>query len=585
MFAGCPVYGEREQTACEPGVATSGVQTRTAECGCKDRLKVLQVGEPIPGMDDGSVPRRGGTLRIHLDANLPSLNRLIDSDDWIKRIVHHDVYQALVRQNPHDYSFEPELATRWEHNALGTEWTFHLRDGVRWHDGKPFTARDVKFTFDAIMNPNNRTEAPRSDWQDLIDPRAPFEAPDDHTFIIRLRQPSALFLTNLEDITIVPEHIFARGDLNTHPNLRKPVGTGPFKFKEWTADAIVLERNPDYWGRPAYLDSIVYRTVIDRETGFAMTLRGDIDFNPRLMPHQRLEGLPPEALERLRVVDYLPANQYGFWIYNTTKPQFADVRTRRAMSMLIDRNQIICEIYQCLAAPSDSPVPRNHPAYNSSLKGFAFDPEGAKKLLSEAGWEDRDGDGVREKVIDGKTVPFTINFLLTQGSRALEQSVTVVQNAMRRAGVDLQITKLDWSVYIERMRKHDFEVGSFIFTVPHEADLYIGFHSEGGQNFGQWKNKELDALADESRFIMNPTLRNLALRRSQEIIFEEQPYTFTYTQVLSGLMRKDLRGVYTSDHWYQEYDMWIDDPKLPEVPPAERHPGHPGAPPLDEAGR
>jgi len=575
-LTGCPVYETRETvsaTNCAPGqTAQAGGRAEMLECGCKDKFQLVPTGAPIPGMDSTAEPRRGGTVRIHLDANLPSLNRLKDTDAWIRRIVHHKVYQALVRQDARDYTFQPELATAWEVNELGTEWTFHLRKGVTWHDGKPFTSQDVKTTFDIILNPGNRTEVLRGEWQDVLDPRRPYEAPDDHTFIIRLKQPLAVFLTNLEDVTIVPAHIFGRGDFNTHPNLRIPVGTGPYRFKEWTADAIVIERNQEYWGPPGYIDTLIYRIVTDRDTAFAMTRRGDIDFMWRLMPTHRTEGITPDVLEKFRLIDLLPSNDYGFWIFNVQRPQFADVRVRKAMSYLIDRERIICEIYQCLGAPVTGPIPRNHPGHDSSIPSYPFDPTEAARLLSEAGWEDRDEDGVREKLIDGQVVPLSMTFMLTQSSRALEQVVTVVQNAARRVGVDIQITKIDWSVFTDRLRKFDFDVASFIYGGVHEPDLYSTLHTKGGQNYGRWSNPELDAIADKIRFISDETIRKLALRRAHAILHEEQPYAFTYVQAVPALIRKDIKGVYTSDLWYQDYDWWIDDPSFPIVPPEQRHP-------------
>jgi len=584
---GCPVYELVDlpvDQRCEPGEAGFAVGSApVAPCPCEGKVKMLTTGEAIPGMDDGSIPRRGGELVIHLDANLPSLNRLKNNDAWIKRIVHHDVYQALVRLDPKTYEIMPELATDWQSDESGTEWRFVLREGVTWHDGEPFTAQDVKFTFDTFLNPQNRTEIVRGDWQDVLDPRHPYEAPDDYTFIIRLKKPLALFLNSLEDLTIIPAHIFSRGDFNTHPNLRIPIGTGPYHFVEWSSDAMVFERNPDYWGRPAYLDRLIYRIVTDRDTAFAMLKRGDLGFMPRLMSHHRSEGITADLLERYRLIDFLPSNHFGFWIFNTKRPQFADKRTRQAMSLLIDRKQIICEIYQCLAKGITGPTPRSHPGYDHSIVPYTYDPSQAAKLLSEAGWEDRDGDGVREKEIDGKVVPFSVTFMLTQGSRSQEQVVTVVQNAARRVGVDIRITKIDWSVFTDRMRKFDFDLTSFIYIVNHEPDQYGIFHSAGAQNFGKWHNEEMDSLTDRSRYIPDHYVRAVLLRRMHQILHEEQPYAFTYVQALPALILKDIRGVYTSDEWYQEYDFWLNDPSLPEVPPEERHPGHPGAlaPPVE----
>lgn len=583
LLSGCPVYGDRPQTSavnCEQTGGAPSNSTSESDCKCTD-LKVLEVGDPIPGMDPNAIPRRGGSIRIHLDANLPSLNRLTESDSWIQRIVHHDIYQSLIRQNPRTYTFQPELAEAWSHNELGTEWTFKLRQGVKWHDGQPFTSKDVLFTFQALLNPNNRTEMLRSDWQDTLAPVNPYEAPDAQTFIIRLKRPLANFQANVEDLPIVPAHLFSRGDFNNHPNSRKPIGTGPFRFVEWNEENIILERNPEYWGLPAYLDKIEYRVVTDRDTAFAMTQRGDMDFMERLMPEHRASRITPELLEKYTLIDYVPS-QYSFFVYNTLRPQFADARTRKAMTMLIDRERLLCEIYQCQGIEALGPLQRSHAGFDRGVKPIPYDPTAAAALLEEAGWIDTDGDGIRDKEIDGQRVPFSITFLLTQSSRTLEQTITVVQNAAKGVGVDIQISKIDWSVFISRLRKHEFDFAGLIWILNHDPDLFGNFNSKGGQNYGSFKHPELERLTDEVRFILDDTTRNAVVRRIHQLVYQEQPYSFLLAQVRPGLIRKDIQGVYTSDFWYQEYDMWINDPKLPEVPVAERHPGHPGGPPLTQ---
>ncbi len=584
LAAGCPVYGHRPRQSqdCTDTTESATPQLETT-CSC-DQVKAILPGDPIPGMRPDAIPRRGGTLRIIVDSSIPGLNRLLYPDAWIKHIILHDVYQSLVRQDSRDYHFRPELAVSWSHNDLETVWTFKLRKGVRWHDGEPFTSRDVLFTFDALMNPNNRTEVARSDWVDILDPERGYEAPDDETFVIRLKRPFALLFPNLDSLTILPAHVFSRGDFNTNPANRAPVGTGPFRFVAWTDQAITLERNPDYWGRPAYLDRLVYRFVLDRDTAFSMVKRGDVDFLDRLTPYQRNEGLTPELLQRYRVIDLLPL-QYAFWVYNTRIPQFADKRTRRAMTMLMNRKQILCEIYQCQGIQVTSPIPPHHPAYDASLKPYPYDPAAAAKLLTEAGWEDTDGDGVRDKLVDGRRIPFRFTFLMTQNSKVLEQMATIVQNAARRVGIDMRLSKLDWSAFAARLRKRDFDAASLIWVLNHDLDLYPIFHSQGSQNLGSWHNAEMDVIVDKARYIMDETIRNILFRRAHHIIYEEQPYTSTFVVTRPALVRRDIQGLYASDHWYQEYDMWYDDPAYPVVPPEDRHPGHPGAPPYDETGR
>lgn len=591
LSSGCPVYGDRPQISTTDGAdcadqkkGGSSVGDLSANaCTCKDQ-KVPLVGEPLPGMDETSVPRRGGTLRVHLEANLPSMMYLMHSDAWIHHISIHNLYQTLVRQDPRTYETRGELAESWEHDQTGLTWTFKLRKGVTWHDGAPFTSKDVKFTFDTFMNSQNRTEHLRAPYQDVLDPVHPYEAPDDSTFVIHLKKPIFTFLQDLDSTIIVPEHIFGRGEFNTHPNVRAPVGTGPFRFIEWTGEQFVMERNSTYWGRQPYLDRVEFKLVTDRETAFLMLKRGDLDFMTRIQPHQRTEGYTEEVAAGFNLTDHVPS-QYAFWVYNTRLPVFADARTRRAMTHLMPIDRVICEIYQCQGSPVTGPFPQTHPAYDRDLKPWPYDPEAAMALLEEAGWTDTDGDGIRDKEIDGVRQPFQFTFLLTANSRTLEQQLTVVQASARRAGVDIKLSKVDWSVFVERLRKGEFEAASLLWILSHETDPYGLFHSTQPQNYGKWKNEEADHILDVAHTILDETARNVLYRRLHHILHEEQPYSFIYTPVLPGLISKKFAGVYTSDQHYQWYDIWKNDPALPEVPPEERHPHHTGAPPWDATGR
>ncbi|MBI2897326.1 MAG: hypothetical protein HYY06_27460 [Deltaproteobacteria bacterium] len=540
--------GGRERSATDGG--------RPAACACEDRWRIEPAGRDVPGT--GGTPEPGGTMVVHADSEPPHFNYMLKPDAMATWIAMHDVLETLVRLDPRTLEIVPELAERWEVSDEGKTITFHLRSGVEWHDGRPFSSADVAFTFDRLMDPNVLAAAQRADFENVDR----WEAPDERTFVLRLKWVHFATMPNLDHLQILPRHVFARGDFNNHPANRAPVGTGPFVLDHWTpGDEIVLVKNRRYWGRPAWLDRVIYRVVRDRSVAFEMCKRGEIDLMWRLLPEQVADQLDPELLSRYNLVQYWPFKT-AFWVYNTRRPFFREARVRRALTMLIDRDMIRCSVERCLSRVVGQLYPPEQPVGQPPIPPIPFDPERAKAILDEAGWRDSDGDGVRDKRIDGKLVPFRFTFLATAGSTSLQRQAAIVQNELRRAGIDMDIQQTDWVVFSERLREHEFDAGSLLWVFDSPAiDLFSIFHSSqasgGGVNYGAWRHAEADRILDEARHVLDASRRNAMYHRLSELVAEEQPYTVMLNQANNSLVSKRLHGVYTSIAWYQERDVWI----------------------------
>ena len=536
----------------------AGCLRTSSGCGCGGP----SVGEPChcereagPQMVAQSTARpevdpeapRGGEVIVHAEVEPPHLMFLLRPDAWCERIVVHDVYEALLRRDPFTHALEPELAESYEVSDDGLELTFHLRRGVSWHDGEPFTSDDVVFTFDTVRDPMVLAPTARSNLEAV----ERYDAPDDHTFRLWLREPSFLLLEHLESLTIIPQHIFSRGDINEHPNLRRPVGTGPFKVTDFqTGREVVLERNPDYWGEPPLLNRVIYRFARDRTLALQMLKRGDIDLMPRLTNAQVEQVRQDPRLLRTHELRSFIAPGFSFLVYNSKRPQFSDRRVRQAFTQLIDRQSILCSLESCLGRLADSPFPEGHPGRDPELDPWPFDPAAARRRLDEAGWT-RSGAGIRQR--DGQ--PLRVTLLVPAVSTSMHRIATFIQQDFRRAGIQLDIHSVDWAVFLQRVRDHDFDLAGLQFSLDWETDYSVLYHSsqaEGGMNYGSFSHPEADRLLEQLRRELDPERRTMLYRRLHHILHLEQPHTYMLARVVNTLSHRALRNAVPGLPWYDE---------------------------------
>lgn len=491
---------------------------------------------------------------VHLESDPPHFNRLIKPDLWIYRIVGNQVTETLIREDPYSYEVTPVLAKELPTiSADGLTYTFKLREGVKWHDGQPFTAKDVAFTFDKVFDTNANTAAVRADYEPFLDEaKGRYKAVDDFTFEIYLKKKSAFMMVALSDLNIIPKHVFETGDFNTHPANNKPVGTGPYIFDGWEkGKEVTLTKNPNYWGEPAKLDRIIYRQITDSTVAFGATRSGEIDMMGRLRTEQ-LSQIDDTVRAEFEHQNYYPA-VYGFMLFNLERPVFKDKAVRKAISMLVDRETVARDLEKGRYRLIESPYIYGAKNYNTSLTPIKYDPEAAIKILEDAGWKDSDNDGVREK--GGVKLSFT--FSLTAGSSGLEKEMTLVQNDFKKAGIEMNLTKMEWSIFSEKLDKHDFDLVSFLQqSSSPQNDFYQLFHSSqsaaGGSNYGSYSNPEVDKLLEEIRVELDPEKRLPMELRLQEILHDDLPMFFKYGPQTDYIIRKGYASTDPSvTQWFQ----------------------------------
>jgi peptide/nickel transport system substrate-binding protein len=516
----------------------------------------------LPASVMSGTPRPGGELRIGVDIEPSSLNTITSSDWLAKQIVLHRVYQALVRVDPYDdpnYRILPELAERWEISPDGLTYTFHLRQGVKWHDGLPFTAADVIATLDKVQDPGVIAASTRADFAEL----ASYAAPDAHTIVLRWKRPYFLVLDALADLTIQPAHI-VRGlrpaqynEAVTNSLQRHPVGTGPFVFERWESHSqIVLHKNPDYWGRPAYLDKLQFRIVPDATVRMQLAERGELDLLYRVKFEQWVHMDSPIFRQHWQRSRFYAA-KYTWIGWNMARPLFADARVRRAMTLLIDRPGIIDKLMYGLPRPTTCHFYWASAACDPALKPLPYDPAAAMALLDQAGFRDHDGDGVRDR--DGQ--PFRFVLSLPVGSVDLARNAAKIKEDMARAGVEMELEKVEWSALLSRANAHEFDAIALLWGGDARMDPTQIWHSssiDGGSNFISFRNAEADRLIERARVTLEPGARNALFRKLGAILQAEQPYTFLYVPPELDLLHDRVHGARPSLYWWQFEDLWLE---------------------------
>jgi peptide/nickel transport system substrate-binding protein len=316
---------------------------------------------------------------------------------------------------------------------------------------------------------------------------------------------------------------------NKHPNNRNPVGTGPYKFGKWdSGKEVVLARNDQYWGKKANLDRIVFRIIPDLTAALTALKSGAVDLMPRLQPIQYAQQTSGTAFDdQFRKAKYsIP--QYYFIGWNEERPFFKDKRVRQALTMLINRDEIISTLRFGLAQRQATAFTLNSPFNDPNIQPLPYDPKRAAALLDEAGWIDHDGDGIRDK--DG--VPFKFEFLGQASSAFTAQLIPILKEEFRKAGIEMNERLLEFTVFVSSTLDHKADAAASAWTSPLDADQYQIFHSSSiahrGSNWISFRNDDSDRLLEQARLEFDREKRKQLLWRWQEVINEEQPYTFLF---------------------------------------------------------
>ncbi len=490
----------------------------------------------LPGMSEALVPEYGGTF---IEASIGDASNLLPvlSSDSASSAINSLVYNGLLRYNG-QLELEGELAERWEVSEDNRILTFYLRRDVRWHDGSPFTSADVKFTYELYIDP----EIPTA-YAESFSQVARVETPDPYTFIAHYDIPYAPALLSWAT-AIHPRHLLEGTDILRSPLSRSPVGTGPYRFSEWVSgEKIVLEANPDYFEGPPYIRRVVYRIIPDVSTQFLELQTGSLDFMG-LTPLQFDRQTDTLAFRRnYNKYQYLSFG-YTYLGYNLRRPLFADKRVRQALAYAIDKQELIEGVLLGYGVAATGPYKPDTWVYNPEVRQYHYNPEMARQLLAEAGWHDSTGDGILEK--DGKPLAFTI--VTNQGNDLRIKTGEIIQRRFREIGVDVRLRVIEWATFLKDfINPGNFDATILGWSGGPEPDQYNIWHSSktapGQLNFIGFEHPEVDELLERGRRVFDQEQRKHYYDRFQELLAEEQPYTFLYVSEALPAVSRRFRGI------------------------------------------
>jgi len=545
-------------------------------------------------------PVRGDWLVIQSSADPENLNPLTSNDAGAASVLAW-IFPPLIRVDNQTLELAPSIAKALpEVSADHLSYEYTLREDVTFSDGKPVTAEDVVFTLKAVRHPHVNAPSQRNYFESVADATAT----GPYSVRIRLSQPYFMNDYVLGGISPIPRHYYdpdnlldgiGVAELNKYDDLppekkeraeqfakqfnenfnRNPMGPGALVLENpgrdfVTGEKVELHRRADSWaaGHPElgdpWVDRMVFRVINDPDAALVALKGGTVDLMG-LRPVQYLKQTnDPKFTERIeKHVDLSASFTYIGW--NLRRPIFQDKRVRQALSNLVDKKNICDKVMLGLADPVESPIYPRRPEYDTKLAPWPFDPEKAKARLAEAGWTDTDGDGILDHDDgQGGRTPLRFEIISNSGNDDRKNLGLVVIDEFKRAGIDASFRAVDWSILLDRVKHFNYDAVILGWTAngAQPPDLYQIWHSsqavEGGSNHISYKNERVDELLTEYRTEFDPAKRKVMYDEVQEILYEEQPYTFVDAPKSLTAYDKRFHGV----TWYptggsNEAEWWV----------------------------
>ena len=502
-------------------------------------MKKLPEVAPKPG----AAARRGGTLRVHLEAEPPHLNPLQDTLQVIDRVVSGLVYETLIECRGDRYL--PRLADTWELAGDEMRVQLHLRSGVRWHDDKVLTGLDVQATLEYLMRSPTRSALLHAMLADL-------EGVDllpERTVRLRLARPNALVLRALCEIPVLPAEPLRTGGAKQAQLQRAPVGTGPYRVAAWERGKrikLVRARVPDA-GHGPWLDEIVFEIDPDPARALTRLRRGEMDILPRVPEVYYPEQVSRATLRDVLDLYVLTPHRYSFVALNTRRGVLLDAVFRHALSLLWDRERFASEFHHDLARPVGAPT-------FAALPADRFDRVLAGRLLEEAGFRDTDSDGVR----DVGRAPIRLTFLMPSGARTLAAEVRAFAMDLRRTGILLDTTSLDTATLFARVERGDFDLAALTWEGRKDEDPRLLLTAQGDFQHTGYRPEKLTALVDGLRTALSPAARAPLLAQFAKLLATDRPALFLYRHDVPALVSKRVHGLAALGDRVDLRSVWVE---------------------------
>ncbi|UOQ46548.1 glutathione ABC transporter substrate-binding protein [Halobacillus salinarum] len=443
----------------------------------------------------------------------------IDTNDSVSSAMIEQVYETLFTRDPETMEIKPLLAESYE-NPDDKTWIIHLKEGIKFHDGTPFNAEAVKYTFEQFKS--EERAAPRAS---LLEPVESIEAKDEHTVVIKTKEPYGPLLAALchTNASIVSPEADKSGKLN-----KNPVGTGPFVFEEWVqGDHVSLRKNDDYWQGAPKLEKVTMKVVPEYSTAVSMLQTGEVQF---------IDAIPTEQLPRIESIKSVETQQKeGTPVYylgfNMNKAPFNDLNFRKAVSYAIDREAYVKQL-KGLGIKNESIIGPKVFGYDEEAAdaGYSYDPEKAKQMIEDNGFK-------------GQKIT-----LLAANRDMYMKMAEIVQSQLTEAGLNVEIETMEWGTFLDTTSKGDFEM-TFLGWSNSTADgselLYPNLHSDniGSSNRMAYNNKEFDKLVNESRVTVDQDVRKQKLSEANMIAVKDAVWIPMHHGVVTAAYDQSVKGL------------------------------------------
>lgn len=514
----------------------------------------LSFAESIPVVKK-ITPHFGDTFVSASIADASNLIPMLAGDSTSHQIASF-LYLPLMEYD-RNLNLKAKLAQEWLISGDNLSIHFKLRKDIAWSDGQPFTSADCAFTLKLIQDPY--TQSPyKSDYDKITS----FETPDAHTFIVHYKKPYSPALSSWASLSILPQHIFQHENimqtkLSHHPK----VTLGPYFLTEWTSQQkISLTANPYYFDGTVWLAKRLIRIIPDMATQFLELSAGHLDMMS-LTPHQQKFIVPrrPTLQKEYQQFESLGFN-YTYMGFNLNHPLFKNRQVRQAITYAINRQEIVDGVLLGQGKIIATPYKPKTYWVNQSLKSRTYQPEHAKNLLKEAGWEDHDGDGLIDK--DGQ--PFSFTILTNNGNKQRADTATIIQYRLKKIGIDVNIRLIEWSAFISNfINKRKFEAVILGWSLSPEPDQFSIWHSsqtgEREFNFLNYRNPTVDHALSMATTTFDRQERKKWYDIMQHEIYHDAPMVFLYAPYTLTLIHQRIRGIddsaaagigYQSEYWY-----------------------------------
>lgn len=491
--------------------------------------------------DSGSSKPAGrvGIFYFHLNSFPTTLNPLSSTDYYASQVQAY-IIDSLATRNVDTNEWQPALAISWEKDPAGKYFDFTLRDGVTWHDGKPLTAEDVKFSFDAIVHPENKykTAHMRPYYENIGS--VEILAPNKVRFNVK-----QVYFKNFEQcagLSVLPKHLYENPDKKTEKTLNKTLlGSGPYKLKDFKrGKKLELVKNKKWWGNnaPEYkgvynFDVIRMKAVKEDTMTLTMLEKGELDFIGLSAESYIKKATGPKWGKEVKKVKYQndAPNGYGFIGLNLENPIFQTKNVRLALYHLLNRELMIEKFRYGMDLPATGPWYQQSIYADKSVKPVGFDTKKALALLRAEGWKDTDGDMILDKVINGKKEK--LSFTILEPSKDFEKYLTIFKEDAKKAGVEIKIKVIEWNTFIKLLNERKFEAVRLGWSAGSiDIDPKQIWHSSsitgGGSNFVGYHNAEVDKGIDLARMTTDTSKRIEILKKVYRQIADDVPYLFFF---------------------------------------------------------